>query len=53
MGSPVSPVVDNLYMEEVESRALITFTGTTASHWFRYVEDTWVTIRTGEVEAFT
>ena len=40
-------------MEEVESSALITFTGTAPSHWLRYVDDTSVTTRTGEVEAFT
>ena len=33
MGSPVSPIVANLYMDEVESRALITFTGSVPSHW--------------------
>ena len=53
MGWPVSLIVANFNMEEVESRALITFTGTAPSHWLRYVDDTWVTIRTGEVEAFT
>ena len=42
--APVSPIVANLYVEEVESRALITFTGT--APWFRYVDDTWVKIRT-------
>ena len=51
-GSPMSPIVANLYMEEVESRALITFTWTAPSHWFRYVDDTWVKIRAREVEAF-
>ena len=37
-----------LYMEEVESRALITFTETAPSHWFRYVKDTWVKREHGE-----
>ena len=50
MGSLLSPIMANLYMEEVESSALFTFTGTT--HWFRYVDDTWVKIRTREMEAF-
>ncbi len=53
MGSPVSPVVANLYMEEVERKALASFLGATPSHWFRYVDDTWVKIQTHEVEAFT
>lgn len=35
-----SSIVANLYMEKVESRALITFTGTAPSHWLRYVDDT-------------
>ena len=41
MGSPVSPIVTNLYMEHFEREAL-----QSASHpprfWFRYVDDTWV-----------
>ena len=49
MGSLVYPILANLYMEEVESRD---FTGTAPSHWFRNVDDTWVKIRTREVEAF-
>ena len=53
MASPVYPILANLYMEEVEGRALITFTGNGPIHWFRYVDDTWVKIRAGEVEAFT
>ena len=40
-----------LYMEEVESRALITCTWTAPSHRFRYVGYTWVKIRGREVEA--
>ena len=53
MGLPVSPNVANLYMEEVEKKALTSFKGTAPSHWFRYVNDTWVKIQTHEVEAFT
>ena len=33
MDSPVSPTVANLYMDEVESRALITFTGPAPSYF--------------------
>ena len=39
----------NLYMEEmeeVEERALNFFTGTTPSHWFRYVDDMLVSLDT-------
>ena len=52
-GSPVSPIVANLYMEEVEHRALSFFSGTVPSHWFRYVDDTWVNIQTRELEVFS
>ena len=52
-GSPVCPIVANFYMEEVESRALNSFKGITSSHWFRYVDNTWIKIKTQEVEAFT
>ena len=52
MGSPVSPIVANLYMEEVEHRALSSL-GTVPSHWFRYVDDTWVKIQTRELEVFS
>lgn len=38
MGSPLSPIVTNLYMEEVESRALTSLIGTAPSHWYRFVE---------------
>ena len=41
MGSPVSPIVANLYMEYFEVKAL-----QSASHppryWFRFVDNTWV-----------
>ena len=53
MGSPVSPIVANLYMEEVERRALTSHSGTAPSHWYRYVDDTQVKIKTQEVHAFS
>ena len=53
MGSPVSPIVANLYMEKMELKALASYKGTTPSHWFRYVDDTWVKIKTHEVIPFT
>jgi len=51
MGSPVSPIVANLYMEEVESKAPSSYKGTTPGDCFRYVDNTWV--KTHEVESFT
>lgn len=53
MGSPVSPIVANLYVEEEECKALNSFKGTAPNHWLRYVNDTWVKIKTQEVRAFT
>ena len=41
MGSPVSPIVANLYMEYFERKALIT-ASTPPRHWFRFVDDTFV-----------
>lgn len=40
MGSPVSPVVANLNMEEVERKAIESFRGTPQNHLFWYVDDT-------------
>ena len=53
MGSPVSPIVANLYMEIVEQKALNSYKGTPPSHWFRYEEDTWVKIKTQDLQPFT
>ena len=33
MGTIVSPIVTNLYIEEVESGTLSSFKGTTPNHW--------------------
>ena len=41
MGSPVSPIVTNLYIEYFEQKALST--APTPRHWQRYVDDTFVT----------
>ena len=41
MGTPVSPIVTNLYMENIEKKALNT-TSTPPRLWMRYVGDTFV-----------
>ena len=52
MGSPVSPIISNLYMEKFERRALASYNGIVPSRWFRYVDDTWVLIKTSELDNF-
>ena len=41
-GIPISPVLANMYMEHFEATALTSFEGNHPSHWYRYVDDTWV-----------
>ena len=41
MGSPVSPIVANLYMEYFEEKAL-TSAANPPQVWYRFVDDTWV-----------
>ncbi|KAI8495269.1 hypothetical protein Bbelb_272550 [Branchiostoma belcheri] len=45
MGSPVSPIVANLYMERFETKALASFPGTPPLNWLRYVDDTWCRLK--------
>jgi len=52
MGSPVSPIVANLFMEHFEERALISF-HSPIKFWGRYVDDTMVVIATSLVDDFT
>ena len=41
MGSPVSPIVANLYMEHFEGKALAS-AANSPWVWYRFVDDTWV-----------
>ncbi len=52
MGSPVSPIVANLFMESFEESALSTFRDPPRL-WGRYVDDTIVVINTDSVDDFT
>ena len=51
MGSPISPIVANLYMEHFESRALDT-APTPPAMWYRYVDDTMTKIHEYAVRSF-
>ncbi|CAH3157792.1 unnamed protein product [Pocillopora meandrina] len=52
MGSPISPIVANLYMEQLESRALDT-APTPPTMWYRYVDDTMAKIHENAVDSFS
>ena len=46
MGSPVSPIVANLYMEDLEQKAL------SIAPWCRYVDDTFVIHKEANKQGF-
>ena len=50
VGSPVSPIVANLYMEYFEKKALSTIS--TPRPWMRYVDDTFVIQQEGHKQTF-
>ena len=52
MGSPVSPIVCNLYLEDLEQRAIATALHP-PSWWFRYVDDTHSKHKKARIHEFT
>ena len=44
MGSAVSPIVVNLYMERFEQEVLRNYPGTPPRLWLRYIDDTFIII---------
>ena len=52
MGSPVSPIVCNIYFKDFEQRALAE--ATDPPHWWkRYVDDTYTILKKDQAETFT
>ena len=52
MGSPILPIIANLYMEDFENKAL-SISNNPCSLWFRYVDDTFTKLLTDSVDTFT
>ncbi|XP_041472626.1 uncharacterized protein LOC121421891 [Lytechinus variegatus] len=52
MGSPVSPIVANLYMQDFEQKAISSYPGRKPRTWLRYVDDTFVIIHKSELHDF-
>ena len=51
MGFPISPIVAKLYMEYFERKALYT-ASTPPTHWFRFVDDTFVIQQESQKQLF-
>ena len=51
MGSPISPIVANLYMEDLETKAIQTAPHSPA-FWKRFVDDTFVIIKSSHKQEF-
>ena len=52
MGSPISPIVANLYMEDFETKAISSSAVHPPSTWKRFVDDTFVVIESSRKEEF-
>ena len=45
IGSPISPVVSDIYVENVERKAMVAFAGVPPRVWWCYADDTFVIIK--------
>ena len=52
MGSPVSPITANLFMEDFETKALASYPNP-PRFWGRYIDDTLVIIKSDQIDSFT